>query len=86
MIGNDVVFDLSGLRNACAQIENFRPGLLAVVLDRSPTGEVIRKAGVMAIVRVGVKFALVTQLRSNCRRLCIDAWSGCDANVGTGLK
>lgn len=52
-IGRGVVLELTGLRNPCAQIERFRPGLLAAVLDRGAAGEVIRKAGVMAIVRVG---------------------------------
>lgn len=52
-IGATAVVELTGLRNPCAQIERFRPGLLAAVLDRGPGGEVIRKAGVMSIVRVG---------------------------------
>ncbi|MEH3047905.1 MOSC domain-containing protein [Sphingomonas adhaesiva] len=41
---------ITGLRNPCAQIERFQPGLLAAVLDRAPDGALIRKAGVMAIV------------------------------------
>ncbi len=61
---------LTGLRNPCAQINDFRPGLLKVVLQRAdgtpteepapPTGsvnastpDVIRKAGVMAVVQRG---------------------------------
>lgn len=38
------------LRNPCAQIEAFVPGLLAAVLDRTHSGEVVRKAGVMGVV------------------------------------
>ena len=52
-IGDAAVLELTGLRNPCGQIERFRPGLLAAVLDRGPAGEVIRKAGVMTTVRVG---------------------------------
>lgn len=52
-IGAKVVLKVTGLRNPCAQIERFRPGLLAAVLDRGPNGEMIRKAGIMTVVRVG---------------------------------
>ncbi|MGJ3629764.1 MOSC domain-containing protein [Sphingomonas sp. MMS24-JH45] len=52
-IGADAVLEVTGLRNPCAQIERFRPGLLAAVLDRGADGAVIRKAGVMAVVRCG---------------------------------
>lgn len=52
-IGADAVLEVTGLRNPCAQIERFQPGLLAAVLDRGPEGEVIRKAGIMAIARTG---------------------------------
>ncbi|MCV2350993.1 MOSC domain-containing protein [Paucibacter sp. Y2R2-4] len=45
--------ELTGLRNPCAQIENFMPGLLAAVLGRDAQGGLIRKAGVMAVVRLG---------------------------------
>ena len=52
-IGADVVPEVTGLRNPCGQIERFRTGLLAAVLERGPRGELIRKAGVMSIVRSG---------------------------------
>lgn len=52
-IGEEAVLEVTGLRNPCAQIERFSPGLLAAVLDRGPGGEVIRKAGVMAVARTG---------------------------------
>jgi MOSC domain-containing protein YiiM len=45
--------EVTGLRNPCAQIDNFQKGLLAAVLDRGPNGELIRKSGVMAIVLAG---------------------------------
>ena len=52
-LGNDATVEITGLRNPCAQIERFRPGLLAAVLERAPDGALIRKAGVMGIVRAG---------------------------------
>lgn len=52
-LGADAVVELTGLRNPCSQIETFRRGLLAAVLDRAPDGAPIRKAGVMAVVIAG---------------------------------
>ena len=52
-IGETVALRVTGLRNPCHQIERFRPGLLAAVLDRGPDGELIRKAGIMAVVQTG---------------------------------
>lgn len=44
---------LTGLRNPCAQLDRFQPGLMAAVLDRTPQGDLVRKAGVMAVVLRG---------------------------------
>jgi len=52
-VGATTVLEVTGLRNPCAQIERFRPGLLAAVLGRGSKGELIRKAGIMTIVRAG---------------------------------
>jgi MOSC domain-containing protein YiiM len=52
-IGTEVVLEATGLRNPCAQIDRFQPGLLAAVLGRGPNGELIRKAGIMTVVRAG---------------------------------
>jgi MOSC domain-containing protein YiiM len=52
-IGTTAVLQVTGLRNPCAQIERYRTGLLAKVVGRGANGEVIRKAGIMAIVRQG---------------------------------
>ena len=38
---------MTGLRNPCAQLDRFRPGLMAAVLDRDEKGGLVRKAGVM---------------------------------------
>lgn len=57
-LGPEATLELTGLRNPCAQIERFQPGLLAAVLERTPSGELIRKAGVMAIVLTSGRIAV----------------------------
>jgi MOSC domain-containing protein YiiM len=52
-LGGRAEVELTGLRNPCVQLDRFADGLLAAVLDRDVDGEVVRKAGVMAIVRSG---------------------------------
>jgi MOSC domain-containing protein YiiM len=49
-IGASAVVRITGLRNPCAQLDNFRPGLTAAVLDRAADGSLVRKAGVMGVV------------------------------------
>ena len=52
-IGADVRLRVTGLRNPCAQIENFRTGLLKQVVFKGEDGELVRKAGVMTVVLAG---------------------------------
>ncbi|MCC6386116.1 MAG: MOSC domain-containing protein [Dehalococcoidia bacterium] len=52
-IGADAVIEVTGLRNPCAQLDAFQPGLMAACLDRDDEGALVRKAGVMAIVVTG---------------------------------
>ena len=52
-LGPQAVVELTGLRNPCAQLDRFQPGLLAAVLGRDARGRLVRKAGVMAVVRAG---------------------------------
>ncbi|MFN8493080.1 MAG: MOSC domain-containing protein [Caldilineaceae bacterium] len=49
-IGENAVVEVTGLRNPCAQLDQFQTGLMAAVLDRDAAGNLIRKAGVMGIV------------------------------------
>lgn len=51
LLGDEAVVELTGLRNPCSQIERFQAGLTAKVLDRDANGALVRKAGVMAVVR-----------------------------------
>jgi MOSC domain-containing protein YiiM len=52
-LGADAVIEVTGLRNPCHQLETIQTGLLAAVLDRDADGEIVRKAGVMAVVVAG---------------------------------
>ncbi|MDH5633917.1 MAG: MOSC domain-containing protein [Gammaproteobacteria bacterium] len=44
---------ITGLRTPCHQLDDYQKGLTAAVLDRDDDGNLIRKAGVMAIVKTG---------------------------------
>lgn len=52
-LGEQAEVEVTGLRNPCSQIDRFQPGLMAKVLDRDANGRVVRKTGVMAVVRRG---------------------------------
>lgn len=52
-LGQHAVVRLTGLRNPCAQIDGFRRGLMAAVLDRDAAGRLVRKTGVMSVVLAG---------------------------------
>ena len=52
-LGRAAVVEVTGLRNPCAQLDTYQKGLMAAVLDRDADGNLIRKAGVMAVVVQG---------------------------------
>ncbi|GAA4930964.1 MOSC domain-containing protein [Streptomyces coeruleoprunus] len=52
-IGDDAVVEVTGLRNPCVQIDAFQDGLLKQVVGRDEDGGIVRKAGIMGIVREG---------------------------------
>ncbi len=52
-IGVEAVVEVTGLRNPCAQIDRFQPGLLKAVLQTDGSGRVIRRAGIMGVVLRG---------------------------------
>ncbi|MGH8818665.1 MAG: MOSC domain-containing protein, partial [Achromobacter pestifer] len=52
-LGADAVVEITGLRNPCAQLDNYQKGLTAAVLGRHPDGSLLRRAGVMGIVVEG---------------------------------
>ena len=49
-IGKTAEILVTGLRNPCIQLDRFKPGLMAATLGRDAQGNLIRKAGVMAVV------------------------------------
>ena len=52
-IGPSAVVDVTGLRDPCRQLNTYRPGLMAAVLDRDKQGKLILKAGIMGVVLAG---------------------------------
>jgi MOSC domain-containing protein YiiM len=52
-IGDQAVVEVTGLRNPCTQIDDYQQGLLKYVAHRDSDGNIVRKAGVMGIVRAG---------------------------------
>ncbi|MEU1271140.1 MOSC domain-containing protein [Streptomyces sp. NPDC005799] len=52
-VGDSAVLEVTGLRNPCLQIDNFQDGLLKQVVGRDEAGKVVRKAGIMTVVREG---------------------------------
>jgi len=52
-IGAEAVVEVTGLRNPCVQIDAFQEGLLKQVVGRDEDGNLVRKAGIMSVVRRG---------------------------------
>ncbi|MCT4357812.1 MOSC domain-containing protein [Streptomyces sp. Je 1-79] len=53
-LGEQAVLEVTGLRNPCAKINDFRAGLLSEVFALDPdSGEFTFKSGIMAVVRHG---------------------------------
>jgi len=52
-LGPDAVVEVTGLRNPCRQIDTFRSGLLKQVVGRDEAGAIVRKGGIMGVVREG---------------------------------
>ncbi|MBL8770247.1 MAG: MOSC domain-containing protein [Phenylobacterium sp.] len=52
-LGDAAVVEVTGLRNPCLQLDGLQPGLMAACVGRTPAGDMVRKAGVMAVVLAG---------------------------------
>ncbi|GLW24723.1 MOSC domain-containing protein [Microbispora triticiradicis] len=52
-LGESAVVEVTGLRNPCGQLNGFQDGLMKAVLDRDEEGNLVRKAGIMAVVVTG---------------------------------
>jgi len=49
-LGESAVVEITGLRNPCAQIDDFQQGLMMATLDRDADDNLVRKAGIMSVV------------------------------------
>jgi MOSC domain-containing protein YiiM len=52
-LGKSAVLEVTGLRNPCVQLDRIQQGLMAATLGRDEAGNLVRKAGVMAVVVAG---------------------------------
>jgi MOSC domain-containing protein YiiM len=52
-LGDSALVEITGLRNPCKQLEEIQPGLMGATLGRDERDELVRKAGVMAVVLEG---------------------------------
>ena len=52
-LGETAVVEMTGLRNPCGQLNRLQAGLMAATLGRDERGNLIRKAGVMAVALAG---------------------------------
>jgi MOSC domain-containing protein YiiM len=52
-LGDTAIVEITGLRDPCAQLDGLLPGLTGATLGRDDDGNMVRKAGVMAIVVTG---------------------------------
>jgi MOSC domain-containing protein YiiM len=52
-LGAEAVIEVTGLRNPCRQLNGLQPGLMNATLARDTDGNLVRKAGIMAIVLAG---------------------------------
>lgn len=63
-LGEQVVVEVTGLRNPCKQLDEIQPGLMKATLDRDADGNIIRKAGVFCVVVTGGEVAHGDQIRA----------------------
>ena len=54
-IGPAAALQMTSLRNPCTQLDDYRTGLMSALIDKDSDGNLIRTAGVMAIVVTGGK-------------------------------
>ncbi|MDZ4857886.1 MAG: MOSC domain-containing protein [Candidatus Hydrogenedentes bacterium] len=50
-IGDSAVVEITGLRNPCSQLDGLYDGLMVATVRRAKNGDLIRKAGIMGVVR-----------------------------------
>jgi MOSC domain-containing protein YiiM len=53
LLGDSAIIEVTGLRNPCSQLDGIQDGLMKAVLGHDEAGNLVRKAGIMAIVVKG---------------------------------
>lgn len=61
--GAQAVVEVTGLRNPCAQIENFQPGLQDKLVIRNTEGKLVRKCGIMSVVKTGGRVDVGSEIK-----------------------
>lgn len=49
-VGDEAAIEVTGLRNPCYQLNDFRDGLMKACLDKAEDGSVIFKSGIMGVI------------------------------------
>ncbi|MEO6711801.1 MAG: MOSC domain-containing protein [Mycobacteriales bacterium] len=49
-LGSQALIEVTGLRTPCVQLDGIRPGLMKTLMGRDANGDVVRRAGIMAVV------------------------------------
>lgn len=62
-IGDAAIVEVTGLRDPCRQLNDYRPGLMAAVLGRDAQGNLVRKAGIMGVVLAAGEIRAGDQIR-----------------------
>lgn len=52
-LGEHAIVEITGLRNPCTQLDGLQSGLMKAALETRADGALVRKSGVMGVVRVG---------------------------------
>lgn len=52
-LGAHAIAEVTGLRNPCGQLNGIQRGLMDATLEKRSDGALVRKAGIMAVIRVG---------------------------------
>lgn len=85
-IGDHAVLEVTGLRNPCLQIDNFQDGLLKQVVGRDEAGNVVRRAGIMSIVKQGGPVGPGDTIKAELPADRTGLWSGSDVSFGRAAK
>ncbi len=61
--GAHAIAEVTGLRNPCGQLNGIQRGLMDATLEKRSDGTLVRKAGIMAVIRVGGSVVVGDRIR-----------------------